>query len=180
MWDADLLEEAQRREVQRVFGSEGEEDTSLPCSLEEETDPNPKVPYIYFNISYSDSQRCKKRRRALSGSINTIEPLERRARLDTETQVYTPPPHPTLLFTQDPLSVISHLRCEDHDMVLRAVRVGIEGGRVLNYRHVVSHEFPTPYEVDNQLLLLLLHPLSHPPGSVTRTACQPRSVLFCR
>ena len=78
------------------------------------------------------------------------------------------------------LSVISHLRWEDHDMVLWAVRVGIEGERVLNYRHVVSHEFPTPYEVDNQLPLLLLHPLSHPPGSVTRTACQPRSVLFCR
>ena len=67
------------------------------------------------------------------------------------------------------LSVISHLRWEDHDMVLWAVRVGIEGERVLNYRHVVSHEFPTPYEVDNQLPLL--HPLSHPPGSVTRTAC---------
>ena len=51
---------------------------------------------------------------------------------------------------------------------------------VLNYRHVVSHEFLTPYEVDNQLPLLLLHPLSHPPGSVIRTACQPHSVLFCR
>ena len=42
---------------------------------------------------------------------------------------------------------------EDSEMVMRAVSVGIEGTRIINYRHVVSHEFPTPYEV-NPLPLL--------------------------
>ena len=45
------------------------------------------------------------------------------------------------------MTVLSQLSEEDTDMVLRAVRVGISGSKAINIRHMVSQEFPTPWEV---------------------------------
>jgi hypothetical protein len=63
-----------------------------------------------------------------------MEPDQRRARMDE-------------MASEDPLEILTNLGAYKCDMVLRAVRIGIEGDRVINRRHIVSHEYATPYEV---------------------------------
>ena len=62
------------------------------------------------------------------------------------------------------MDTLATLSDEDSDMVLRAVRVGVEGNRKINYRHVVSHEFPLPYEVNCNHLFSLIDNIGTLPG----------------